>query len=398
MEFYRLGHTTTDAVRQACDAAALRQMQAFNKELALRERRAAEARMRGEPPKVAQAVVNTVTPPEAPELPPAPRTPIVMEQPQARSLPNAKTMSSKEIRPTGHALAPAPAAPAAVKDPPAVRAPIAVKSAQTPLHPIASAVSIQDTRTFGRPPVSAVPAAVKDPPSITTLCAPIVAPTVVPVASKDTEVVEPGGLDRVNVIHKENRASKLVKHFEDVALQHSHVNSKAVLASSSTRYSATLPSISSPLLLSRRAPLALPTSDAQPSEAARTPSALPTSELALAPVHEDTGGVKDGGRQNMAHTTDQPRVLSSENSRTINSLELAKGNARGYHSPRAPSPLSPSSSGGSLSSMVTAHLDSALFSAVLRTLTDTLLGISRVGDAAPCLAWAREGIGTFPCN
>ncbi|KAJ7790448.1 hypothetical protein B0H14DRAFT_2939787 [Mycena olivaceomarginata] len=385
MEFYRLGHTTTDPVRQACDVAALWQMQAFNKELALRERRAAEARMSGEPPKVAQAVVNTVTPPEAPELPPAPRTPIVMEQPQARSLPNAKTMSSKEIWPTGHALA--PAVPAAVKDPPAVRAPIAVKSAQTPLHLIASAVSIQDTRTFGRPPVSAVPAAVKDPPSITTLCVPIVAPTVVPL---HTEVVEPGGLDRVNVIHKENRASKLVKHFEDVALQHSHVNSKAVLASSSTRYSATLPLISSPLLLSRRAPLALPTSDAQPSEAARTPSALPTSELALAPVHEDT--------RDMAHTTDQPRVLSSENSRTINSLELAKGNARGYHSPRTPSPHSSSSSGGSLSSMVTAHLDSALFSAVLRTLTDTLLGISRVGDAAPCLAWAREGIGTFPWN
>ncbi|KAJ7363855.1 hypothetical protein DFH08DRAFT_1072749 [Mycena albidolilacea] len=64
LEMYRLGEDSTDPVRQACDAAALWQRQAFDKELTLREHQAVEARLCREHPEATQAVAIVVSPPE----------------------------------------------------------------------------------------------------------------------------------------------------------------------------------------------------------------------------------------------------------------------------------------------------------------------------------------------
>jgi hypothetical protein len=126
-----LGSTTTDPVRQACDAATHWQMQALDKE---RVHLAAEAQSR-----------------RTSLLSPIVRTPFVVEQSLALS---PRIVETRESRPRQHSPAPAalaadlqasghartPAAPAMVKDPPST-------TFSTSLPALASELAFLDAAT-----------------------------------------------------------------------------------------------------------------------------------------------------------------------------------------------------------------------------------------------------------
>ncbi|KAJ7792176.1 hypothetical protein B0H14DRAFT_3499513 [Mycena olivaceomarginata] len=305
---------------------------------------------------------------------------------QPESSPKPVTASAQGTRPLGNT--PAAATPAPAKDPPSAGAVEAVSIPETlvqgdapvpaiaavlkdslfalPLHPLGDFVSITFAKDFGNAPVAPALDAVKDPPDITP-CALSLAPARKFALSCPVDkagVGEAGGLEGAECTHH-GQGSKILTSLStpDAAVAHALRNGGRISNVS----------------------LGSLTPEALPSEAAH---------ILLALVNEDAkGGHELGGQPNVAPAINQLHVAPNEQARTLYSVTRASNDTK-HSSPHAPSLLSFSSSRPSVLALVMAYLDSALISAVLRTSITTHLGTSLGEASAPCLAWARKGIGT----
>ncbi|KAJ7803433.1 hypothetical protein B0H14DRAFT_3777586 [Mycena olivaceomarginata] len=335
-ELYCLGQNMSDPVRQACDAASLRQMQAFEKECV---HKAAEARRRRECPEVAQAAVIAISPPERSSLLPAARAPVVFELPPAPSHPSITQAISTEDSQASE-RAPAPAAGAAVKDPPSVHTLIAAKPTQAPSRRIAQEIRIEDFQALGRAPASAVITVVKDPPRTTSSGASLL-PAATPSAMEASSKVEAIASVRVRKAMTEEQAPLVLHHAQvqpkvavDNLVEPLH---RLMLADSG---SAAFPACSSSIALS--ASPTFPISSLSPSEAARIPSA-PPAELVLVP--EDVVGecIEIGGPSKATFAMTQSRVASKDAPPILHSIVIADGGVTEINSPCVPSLVTSSS-------------------------------------------------------
>ncbi|KAJ7708391.1 hypothetical protein B0H14DRAFT_3643049 [Mycena olivaceomarginata] len=219
-ELYGLGQHAPDPVRQACNAATHRRMQALDKE---RARRAAEAGTHREISPVTHAAAVAVSLTERLPLPRAAPALSAVEPNQTPLHPIAQAVSSTtDLRTSGHAPIPA------VKDPPSARVPITTESVQASSYLLARAVSIQDTRSSGHALAPALPA-VKDPPSVSYSAVDIVATT--------TEALTPAtdrtGNPHVDTTLENPRVTALVNRFEAMS-PHARLPAPAVFPSSTS--------------------------------------------------------------------------------------------------------------------------------------------------------------------
>ncbi|KAJ7857718.1 hypothetical protein B0H14DRAFT_3638743 [Mycena olivaceomarginata] len=300
----------------------------------------------------------------------------------------------------------------------AARAPIVVDQPQVLPHPTAKAICLMDSRISGHTPQPAVLATVKDPPSEPS-CNSSASVAVKEQLMDDPERLEQAkyaALTRDKVLltswhtpdaevaaalRKYGLVSELVKHFEAMASRHARVQLTVAvdmrLVKPEQLHRLTLAHSGSTASLAQgsltTSSLASPASSMSHSSTSGTTRILSTSPAGLALAREDVVGMEAGGLQKFFAAADQLHVAVEKESRTLN--PIASSDAPELCTSGAPSLIGPFPfSRPSVFSMVTALLDSALFSAILRTTWTTYLVWIKCEDAVPHLVWAREGIGT----
>ncbi|KAJ7323970.1 hypothetical protein DFH08DRAFT_817446 [Mycena albidolilacea] len=341
LERYLSGHLN-DPERQACDAAVHRRVMhwAAREDIAQRARRAAGTRTQGEPPNLAQAATVAVSPPERSPPLSAVGTNIAAEpQPPSHPMEDGIRMN-ESTETTGHARghAPAAATPAAVKDPPCdSRCDLLLRSTHKSGAPFASS------------------------PASTT-SAPLGASASVP--SELSAVLADSGLQKLVPARSQNIRTE--DELGGRVRQQSSKNSIGAI-----KHSVSFPS-PAPVLV----------------------AGVRTVELggrADAPTLVEQDFIMEADILTL-HTLDDASSSGAPDlvcTTPASALPLSSSVISSVLSPF--SPLVPSAS-------VITYLDFALVSAILRTFWTTYLVWIKCADAALCLAWEREGIGTGPWN